>query len=164
MFFHFFQINETVTAFLSGSKDPHRILTFDWTTMEYTKHTSQLIGSRFLSACALLKGSEGEVLVAVASGASAGMEVWNPTDDSVKMLTSDFPPRTGEFPQLISVNDDSDLIFYESYSFSRAKGMTNNNLCYTSCFHLQDLLLTKETLFNHSHLKFYIVTDECRQH
>jgi hypothetical protein len=91
--------------------------------MEYTKHTSKLIGSRLRSACALLKGSEGEVLVAVASGGSAGMEVWNPADDSVKMLTPDFPPRTSEFPQLISVNDHSELIFYESYSGSQAKGI-----------------------------------------
>jgi hypothetical protein len=111
---------------MSGSKDPHRILTFDWTTMDYTLQTSKLIGSRFLSACALLKKSDGEVLVAVASGNSEGMEVWNPVDGSVKMLTPDFPPRTGEFPQLISINDNSDLIFYESYSFSQAKGRTYN--------------------------------------
>ena len=124
---------------MSGSKDPHIILTFDWTTMEYTKHTSKLIGSRFLSACALLKGSDGEVLVAVASGNSEGMEVWNPVDGTVKMLTPDFPPRTGELPQMISVNDNSDLIFYESFSFSQAKGITNNNLFYKNCFHLQDL-------------------------
>jgi hypothetical protein len=124
---------------MSGSKDPHRILTFDWTTMEYTKHTSKLIGSRFLSACALLKGSDGEVLVAVASGNSEGMEVWNPANGLVKMLTPDFPPRTGELPQMISVIDNSDLIFYESFSFSQAKGITNNNLIYKNCFHLQDL-------------------------
>jgi hypothetical protein len=124
---------------MSGSKDPHRILTFDWTTMEYTQHTSKMIGSRFLSACALLKGSEGEVLIAVASGYSAGMEVWNPADGSVKMLTPDFPPRTGEFPQLILINDNSDLIFYESLSFNQAKGITNNYLFYKYCFHLQDL-------------------------
>ena len=99
---------------MSGSKDSHRILTFDWTNMEYTKHTSQLIGSRKRSACALLKGSDGVVLVAVASGYSAGMEVWNPADDSVKMLTSDFPKYASEFPQLISVNYHSELIFYES--------------------------------------------------
>ncbi len=91
--------------------------------MEYTKHTSQLIGERTLSACALLKGSDGEVLVAVASGQSAGMEVWNPVDGSVKMLTSDFPPYADDFPQLISVNDHSELIFYESYYPSQAKGI-----------------------------------------
>jgi hypothetical protein len=108
---------------MSGSKDSHRILTFDWTNMEYTKHTSQLIGSRKRSACALLKGSDGVVLVAVASGYSAGMEVWNPADDSVKMLTSDFPKYASEFPQLISVNYHSELIFYESYSPSKAKGI-----------------------------------------
>ena len=108
---------------MSGSKDPHRILTFDWTTMEYTKHTSKLTGSRKMSACALLKVSEGEVLVAVASGDSAGMEVWNPVDGSVKMLTSDFSKYANEFPQLISVNDHSELIFYESYYPSQAKGI-----------------------------------------
>jgi hypothetical protein len=121
--FILFQINETVTAFLSGGNDPRRILTFDWATMEYTKHTSRLIGERRLSACSLLKGSDGEVLVAIASGVSFGMEVWNPANGSVQMLTSDFPPRTSEFPQLISVNDHSELIFYESYYPSQAKGI-----------------------------------------
>ncbi len=90
--------------------------------MEYTKHTSQLIGARRWSACALLKRNEGEVLVAVASGESAGLQVWNLVDDSVKMLTPNFPPLTTEFPQLISAMDNSDLIFYESYSPSKAKG------------------------------------------
>jgi hypothetical protein len=108
---------------MSGNNYPRRILTFDWTTMEYTIHTSQLIGERSWSACALLKGTKGEVLVAVASGHSAGMEVWNPADGSVKMLTSDFPKYAGEFPQMISVNDHSELIFYESLYDSQAKGI-----------------------------------------
>ncbi len=75
-----------------------------------------------MSACALLKGSEGEVLVAVAGG-TPGMEVWNPANDSVQMLTPDFPPFTLEFSQMISVNDHSELIFYESHSPSQAKGI-----------------------------------------
>jgi hypothetical protein len=59
---------------------------------------------RRLSACALVKGQNGEDLVAVAGGSSAGMEVWNPLDGSVKLLT-DFPAAWPYgFPQMISAN------------------------------------------------------------
>ena len=84
--------------------------------MEYTKHSSQLSGDRQYSACALLIGENGENLVAVASGRSSGMEVWNPVDGTVKNLTSDFPLYSGynRTPRMISVGDGSELIFYES--------------------------------------------------
>ena len=112
----FIQINDSTTAFLSGSNDHQGILTFDWTTMEYTKHSSQLSGDRRYSACALLKGENGESLVAVASGLSAGLEVWNPVDGSVKNLTLDFPLASegSRTPKMISIGDGSELIFYES--------------------------------------------------
>jgi hypothetical protein len=132
--------------------------------MEYTKHTSKLIGERRYSSCALLKGSEGEVLVAVAGGTSAGMEVWNPSDDSVQLLTPDFPLFTLEFSQMISVNDHSELIFYESHSPSQAKGITHNNLYDKNCSHLQDVLLSKETLFCNFNLKGGILIGAYRQH
>ncbi len=82
--------------------------------MQYTKHTAVLSGFRQRSACALLKGSNGEILVAVAGGFAQGMEAWNPIDDSVKTLTSEFPLYSGEYPQMISVNGNTELIFYES--------------------------------------------------
>ncbi len=82
--------------------------------MQYTKHTAVLSGFRQMSACALLKGSNGEILVAVAGGIAQGMEAWNPIDDSVKTLTSEFPLIASEYPQMISVNGNTELIFYES--------------------------------------------------
>jgi hypothetical protein len=125
------QINDSTTAFLSGSNDPRGILTFDWTTMEYTKHSSQLSGDRQYSACALLKGENGENLVAVASGRSSGMEVWNPVDGTVKNLTSDFPLYSGynRTPRMVSVGDGSELIFYESVITNNpAKGVWKYHL------------------------------------
>ncbi len=82
--------------------------------MQYTKHIARLSGDRKLSHCALLKGSNGKTLVAVAGGLAQGMEVWNVDEDSVKTLTSEFPKYSGEYPQMISVNGNTELIFYES--------------------------------------------------
>ncbi len=113
--------------FLSGQNDAQGILTLDWTTMEYTKHSSQLTSDRRESACAMLKGPSGEKLVAVASGRSTGLEVWNPENGSVRTLTPDFPPISGDSrtAQLISVAGGSELIFYQSISTSSilAKGI-----------------------------------------
>jgi hypothetical protein len=117
------------TVFLSGQNDPFGILTYDWTTMQYTKHTAHLTGNRMLSACALLKGSNGNILVAVAGGPSPGMEVWNPVDDSVVTLTDNFPKNCSrEYPQMISVNKNTELIFYESSnSNGQPKGVWKYN-------------------------------------
>jgi hypothetical protein len=103
-----------MTVFLSGQNDAFRILTFDWTTMQYTKHSAVLSGFRLGCTCALLKGSNGEILVAIAGGFSQGMEAWNPVNDSVVTLTTEFPLSSIEVPQMISVNGNTDLIFYES--------------------------------------------------
>jgi hypothetical protein len=61
----------------------------------------------------MLKGINGEILVAIAGGYSAGIEVWNPADGSVKTLTSTFP-LSGPGPQMIAVNGNTELIFYAS--------------------------------------------------
>jgi hypothetical protein len=55
----------------------------------------------------------GEKLVAIAGGSTTGIEVWNPVDGSVKTLNSTFP-LTGPGAQMIAVNGDTELIFYES--------------------------------------------------
>ncbi len=110
------QINATTTVFFSGAQDTTRILTYDWTTLQYTKQSARLSGDRQLSACTLLKGAKGETLVAVASGHTQGMEAWNPADNSVVTLTSNFPLATVEYPKMISVNGNSELIFYEAYA------------------------------------------------
>ena len=81
--------------------------------MRYTRQAAQLTGDRRTSACALLKGKDGETLVAIAGGSTLGMEAWNPANGSVKSLTSDFPSGTGYGRQMIAVKGGSELIFYE---------------------------------------------------
>jgi hypothetical protein len=61
----------------------------------------------------MLKGINGEHLVAIAGGVSGGMEVWNPANGSVTTLNSTFPLRGGG-PQMIATNGNTELIFYES--------------------------------------------------
>jgi hypothetical protein len=83
--------------------------------MEFTKQTVELNTSRTTSACAMVTGSNGEKLVVVAGGYSSGMEVWNPIDGSVNILTPDFPLATGAgLPQMISIKNGRELIFYEA--------------------------------------------------
>ena len=83
--------------------------------MNYTYHKTVLIGDRQFSSCALMKGDNGENLVAVAGGLSPGLEVWNPADGSVKLLTADFPEITDSFwiPQMISFEQGQKLIYYD---------------------------------------------------
>ncbi len=58
-------------------------------------------------------GLNGETLVAIAGGASTGIEIWNPADGSVTILDHYFPTNFVH-PQMVAVNDDTELIFYES--------------------------------------------------
>ena len=116
--------------------------------MEYTKHTSLLSDDRRFSACALLKGENGEKLIAVASGVSAGMEVWNPVDGSVKTLTPNFPPITEEMrtPKMISINDGSELIFYEAVvrPFELARGVWKYSQSNNTWTKLGDMLFARD--------------------
>ena len=82
--------------------------------MKYTKHNSVLSGNRQYSSCALMKGDEGENLAAVAGGLSPGLEVWNPADGSVKLLTADFPKHSLDTPQMISAEQGRKLIYYDT--------------------------------------------------
>ena len=112
------QINKTTTGFFAGLNQPNGITTFDWTTMNYTRHNISLQNDRSFSACALLKGVDGKNVVAIASGLSPGIEVWNPVNGSVQVLNSTFPQAYSgivQTPKLITVNNGSDLIFYEAF-------------------------------------------------
>ena len=92
--------------------------------MRYTRQKAQLTGDRRTSACALLKGKDGETLVAIAGGPTPGMEVWNPANGSVKTLTTDFPSGSGYGRQMLSVKGGSELIFYEfDWTSPFAKGI-----------------------------------------
>ena len=103
-----------MTVFLSGKKDPFAIITFDWTTLQYKRQAARLLRDRVYCACSLLNGDNGEKVVAVAGGRQYGMEVWNPLDGSVKMLTTSFPTKATEHSTMISVKQNSELIFYEN--------------------------------------------------
>ena len=96
----FFKIDSTTTGFFGGANNPHGITTFNWETMTYTKHKPELSGDRRGSACTVLTGQHGEKLVAVAGGISSGMEAWNPADESVQILTANFPPGNNDFPKV----------------------------------------------------------------
>ncbi len=62
-----FQISKTVTAFLGGSNDPNAIVTYNWTTSNYTKHAARLNGARVNHACAAMKDELGQVVVITTS-------------------------------------------------------------------------------------------------
>ena len=72
----------------------------------------------------MLDLGDGQKVVAIASGVSSGMEIWNLTDESVKTLTSGFPPASGDnqTPQMLSIKNGQSLIFYESWLYN-----TNQN-------------------------------------
>ena len=45
------------------------------------------------------------------------MEVWNPADGSVTMITNELPPEEGDsngvaFAQLLAINDGTELLLY----------------------------------------------------
>jgi hypothetical protein len=101
---------------LSGKDDPSKIVVFNWTTMAYALQASHLTGDRSNGACAMLKGFNGETRVAIAGGASAGIEVWSPANGTVKTLNSTFPLADGYGPQMIAINGNTELILYESSS------------------------------------------------
>ena len=110
---------------MSGTYDPWGILTYDWTTLTYTRQSARLSGNRLSGACAMFKGSNGERLVAIAGGNAPGMEAWNPADDSVVTLTAEFPlPYENlfsyEFSQMTSVNENTELVYYESSTMNRS--------------------------------------------
>ena len=77
------QINATTTGFFSGQNHPHGVTTFSWTTMQYTWHGDILQGNHEYGSCALLRGDDGIEVVAIASGLSSGIEIWNPVDESI---------------------------------------------------------------------------------
>ncbi len=84
--------------------------------MAYALQASHLTGDRSNGACAMLKGFNGETRVAIAGGASAGIEVWSPANGTVKTLNSTFPLADGYGPQMIAINGNTELILYESSS------------------------------------------------
>ncbi len=96
--------------------------------MTYQEQPSRLIGSRYKSSCAIVKNKNGDTLVAIIGGAnSPGMEVWNPMDGSVNILSRKIPSEVGKFSglvssQVISVNGGKELILYGGFVSGSYKG------------------------------------------
>ena len=63
--------------FFGGNNNQTAITKFDWNTMTYTPQNSGLVRGRLLPACVLLRGPNGEVLVAIAGGTADGNETLN---------------------------------------------------------------------------------------
>ncbi len=82
------------------------IITFDWTTQQYTKQASRLLKDRLYCACSLLNASNGQKLVAIAdkTGWKFGIR---PTG-----LSRPWPVFSDLV--MISVKQNSELIFYET--------------------------------------------------
>ena len=104
-----------MTVFVGGNRYPRGIITFDWNTLTYTKHETELIRDRRWTSCALLRGSKGEPLVVIAGGISEGTEVWNPQDGTIELIVDDFPHITSipnGHARMVSINEESDLLLY----------------------------------------------------
>ena len=116
-----------MTGFFGDSTDGHGITTFDWNTMEYTKHIPELSGNRISSYCGLLNGDNGEQWVAVASGDSPGMEAWNPINGMLKNLTTTFPlPNCEQSGQMISIQGGAQLVLYNENEIWNYFGSSNS--------------------------------------
>ena len=117
------QLNRTHTAFLGGNNDNFGIVTFDWTTLVYTKHQARLNSKRWKGACTLFKGNNGEPLVAIAGGLpfdSKGMEIWNPLDGNVELVAQLLPTETESslglnHAQLLPINGGSEILLYGGF-------------------------------------------------
>ena len=133
---------------MSGQRSASTIITFDWTSMKFTKHEETLFETRRYSACALLKGANGEKIVAIAGGNSAGMEGWNPDDGTQKVFSSDFPPLNGDnrTPKMLSVNGNSELIYYDTLrgDYIPDKGIWKFNLSNNSWTQIGEMFTSRD--------------------
>lgn len=117
------QLDDATTVFLGGSNNPFGIVSYDWKTDTYTENTAALTGQRSQSACALARNVNGDPLVAVAGGrndGSKGLEVFNPRDGTVTVLSEVLPQEEMTDNQLqnahmMSINGGTELLIYGGY-------------------------------------------------
>ena len=55
---------------------------------DYTLEPIKNIGNRQYSSCAQVKNKKGQVLIAIASGYSKGLEIWNPQGNMLSRFTN----------------------------------------------------------------------------
>jgi hypothetical protein len=96
-----------------------QIVVFDWTTKKSEILPTRLKAYRWQSSCSLLRDQHhGSLSVAIFGGRySLGLEVWNPEDGTVTTLEP-LPSSIENLAssQLISINDNNDLLLYGGYS------------------------------------------------
>jgi hypothetical protein len=83
--------------------------------MSYTKQATELLRNRTWTWCAILENENAEKVVVITGGFSAGTEIWNPLDGSIKLVSEDFPPVTSignGHAKLVPINFGSDLLLY----------------------------------------------------
>ena len=78
------QINDFETAFFGGSVHGQGVITYDWRTDLFTKHSVDLVMPRNGSACAIFRHANDSVRVAIVGGTNMGMELWNPGTNILK--------------------------------------------------------------------------------
>jgi len=81
-----------------------------------------LIKPRYQSSCALIKGKDGNPVVAIIGGfpEKGGMELWNPKTREVELLWDEIPPEEGasyglDLAEVLPINDGSDFILYGGF-------------------------------------------------
>ena len=124
----YFQISDNVTAILGGSKSPFIINVFDWATNIYTTNPFLLLRSRIGSACAVIKGTDGFSRVAVIGGESKGMEIWNPNDGTIEMVTDELPLEETStkgimHSEALAINEGSEVLLFGGNKGSDHQGI-----------------------------------------
>lgn len=159
------QLNATHTAFLGGSNNNFGIVTFDWNSLTYTRQSEKLIGRRWKSSCAAIKNSDGDTLVAIAGGLhrdGKGLEIWSPTDRTVKLVSEVLPTETSKsfglnHAQLVSINDGKELLLYGGFQGSYQGEIWKFTEKDSSWIKVGDLLLGRE-----EHVVLPVVAVDCK--
>ena len=86
--------------------------------MEYSLLDEKLNSEHKYGTCQKIRGANGETLVAIASGISAGLETWNSEARTVTNISPDFPPLSGDFksPKMLAIKGGAELIYYATGS------------------------------------------------
>ncbi len=83
----------------------------------------KLLKDRYRSTCGLIKGKDGQNVVAIIGGAfgSMGMELWNPTTKTVELLWDEIPAEEGatnglEESELVTIKGGTEFILYGGWN------------------------------------------------
>ena len=78
----------------------------------------KLLKDRYASSCGLIKGNDGQNIVAIIGGVGQkGMEIWNPRTKTVEKITDEIPAEQGatqglRFSELVTIKGGTEFILY----------------------------------------------------